>query len=81
MLEIRVVGECWRTTVVMVVAVKTKFFAANGSFARCCDTSRHKKDQVVHCASRPAAEVFLLRCWCDSGCDIAAAAAATSVVC
>ena len=55
------------------------------SFARCCDTSRHKKNQVVHCASRPAAEVFVLRCWCNSGCGVAAAAAAaaaaTSVVC
>ena len=78
MCHLQCVGKCWRKTVLMVGFVRRNLLLRMHSScagATRADTPKLKTRYVS--ASGLAADAFLLRCWCD----IAAAAAATSVVC
>ena len=68
----RVVGKCWRKTVLMVTFVRTNLLPRMPS--SCARAKRKIIKNLCLPASGPAAYAFLPRCWCDIGCDIAAAA-------
>ena len=68
----RVVGKCWRKTVLMVTFVRTNLLLRMPS--SCARAKRKIIKNLCLPASGPATYAFLLRCWCDIGCDIAAAA-------